>query len=310
MFVPLRPVVAAAAAAAAMLAGPAAPAAGQVYRARADLVQLPVLVTDRRGEPVRGLTAADFEILDGGQARPVLTFAEGAPVGESGVPLYLGILLDRSGSMEQDAREAARAVVDLVESMPEAVDVTLVEFDTSVRTSRFAPADYPQLFARVREPWPPGRETALFEAIARYVDGAAGRDGLHLLLVFTDGGDSGRGLNVDDLLGLLEVSNVLMHAIVYLEHEPLGHLRARHRYIMTTLAERTGGEAFFPSARGDVARIAARIRDLMAARYTLGYELPPEAQPGQFREVRVRLVDPARRQLRVRTRAGYAVPAP
>ena len=128
--------------------------------------------------------------------------------------------------------------------------------------------------------------------------------------MFTDGGDSGRGLNADQLLGVLEGSNVLMHAVVYLEHEPLGSLRARHRFIMTRLAERTGGEAFFPSSRREIAGIYERIRELMSARYTLGYALPPEARPGQFREVAVRLTDPARGELRVRARAGYAVPEP
>lgn len=288
----------------------APPAAAQVFRARADLVQLPVVVTDERGGIVRGLTAEDFEVIDGGARRPILTFTEGTPPADLAVPLYVGVMLDRSGSMERDAEAAAEAVVDFVDAMPEAADVTLVEFDSAVRTSRFAPDAYPRLFARVRAPEPPGRETALFEAVARYVQLAAERDGLHLLVVFTDGGDSGRGLNADDLLGLLEGSNVLMHAIVYLEHEPLGNLRARQRYVMTQLAERTGGEAFAPSSRGEIAAIYERIRELIGARYTLGYALPAEARPGQFREVAVRLADPARARLRVRARAGYAVPEP
>lgn len=287
-----------------------APTDAQVFRARAELVHLPVVVTDSDDQVVTGLTADDFEVVDGGQVRPITAFIEGAPPATLGVPLYVGAMFDRSASMEQDSQAAAEALIDLIEAMPEAADVTLVEFDAAIRVSRFSPDAYPRLFARVRSPEPPGRETALFDAVARYVSVTAERDGLHLLVVFTDGGDSGRGIEVDDLMYLLEGSNVLLHAVVYLEHEPLADLRGRQRYVMTRLAERTGGEAFFPSSRREIGEIYDRIRHLIESRYTIGYALPAEARPGQFREVIVRLVDPARRGLQVRTRAGYAVPEP
>src|SRR5437588_9090685 len=38
------------------------------------VVEVPVTVVDRAGEPVRGLTAANFKILDEGKERPVTAF--------------------------------------------------------------------------------------------------------------------------------------------------------------------------------------------------------------------------------------------
>lgn len=44
------------------------------FSSRADAVWLTVFVTDETGRPVRGLTAADFEVLEKGQPRDITTF--------------------------------------------------------------------------------------------------------------------------------------------------------------------------------------------------------------------------------------------
>ena len=59
--------------------GPYAQQAAQdqppTFRGSADAVQLSVIVTDREGNPVSGLTEDDFEILEGGKPRPITTFS-------------------------------------------------------------------------------------------------------------------------------------------------------------------------------------------------------------------------------------------
>ena len=46
-----------------------------IFRATADIVQIDVSVLDRDRQPLRGLTAADFTVLDGGIEQPVVAFA-------------------------------------------------------------------------------------------------------------------------------------------------------------------------------------------------------------------------------------------
>jgi hypothetical protein len=46
------------------------------FRADVNLVRVDVIVTDIDGRQVRGLTAQDFEILDGGTVRTVSAFSE------------------------------------------------------------------------------------------------------------------------------------------------------------------------------------------------------------------------------------------
>jgi len=288
----------------------AAPAPAQTFSSRVELVHLPVVVTDRAGQVVTGLTANDFEVTDGGEVQPISTFAQGPPPPDAGVPLHLGVMLDKSESMELDAKVASNAVVRFVDTMTEATDVTLVEFDSSVRISRFSPGSYERLFARVREqPASGGQSTALYDAIGRYTDTAAERDGLHLLLVYSDGGDSGRGLNAADVQRRLRQGNVLVYGIIYLENQSPTQ-RIRQRAVSTQIVRESGGEAFFPSSERDVTAIYERIRNEMAARYTLGYVMPAGAEPGQYRRVEVRLKPSAGPNLRVRARPGYLVPEP
>jgi Ca-activated chloride channel family protein len=272
----------------------------QQFRSGVDLVRLPVIVTGRDGAPVRGLTAADFEIREEGRVETITHFAEGAP-GDA-VPLHLGLLFDTSDSMGGDLREAAAAAVKFVDAVDEARDTTFVEFDTSVRTSRFEPPSYPMLFARIRSREAKGF-TALYDALGTYLTSAIRRGGQHVLVMYTDGGDTRSGIDFGTLQRLLREADVLVYALGYMEHQPSSARMTQQSRLMQ-IARETGGEAYFPTSAADVTRFYGRIRDDLASRYTLGYgpSNPPPA--GQFRKVSVRVVRPGL-DARVRTRSGY-----
>ena len=71
---------------------------GPPVRASVDLVSLPVVVTSR-GQPVLGLTADDFDIREGGVRQNIVAFADAL---SDTVPIQLGLMLDKSLSMERD----------------------------------------------------------------------------------------------------------------------------------------------------------------------------------------------------------------
>ena len=70
----------------------AAPIAAQ-FASGVNLVEVYATVTDRMGEPVAGLTAADFRVAEDGTPQSITAFAAGE------FPLAVAIGLDRSFSM-------------------------------------------------------------------------------------------------------------------------------------------------------------------------------------------------------------------
>jgi Ca-activated chloride channel family protein len=280
-------------------------AATQQFRAGVALVRLPVVVTGRDGILVRGLEADAFEVREDGVPQKISAFAEGAP-GEA-VPLHLGLLLDASASMDKDLRAAANAAVQFVTGLEEAVDVTFVDFDASIRIGRFEPGSYERLFERIRSPKADGM-TALYDAIAAYVRGTAGRDGQHVLLLYTDGGDSASRLNYPELLQLLRADNVILYALGYLENQ-LSADRVKAQMQLGAMARETGGDVFFPASVKELTQAYARILDELGSRYTIGYVPSNSAMDGRFRKVQVRLPAPEHRSAKVRTRPGYVAAA-
>jgi len=87
--------------AAALLSAPA-PQAPPVFRAEVDVVRVEVLVT-RKGTPVRGLAAADFEVRDEGRLQVL------EPVLEEETPVDAILVLDMSGSVNGPKLEALKA---------------------------------------------------------------------------------------------------------------------------------------------------------------------------------------------------------
>ena len=271
------------------------------FRSGVTIVRLPVVVRGRDGHLARGLAAGDFEVREDGQVQKIAHFAEGAPGAD--LPLRLGLVLDASGSMEKDLAEAEGAAIRFVQAAEEASEVTFVDFDTSVRVGRFTPPSYPQLFERIRRT-KPGGFTALYDALGVYLEGARQRDGQHVLLLYTDGGDSRSRMSFGKLIELLRLSNVLVYAIGYLENQ-LSTDRVTQQLRISQIAREAGGEAFFPTSARELQEVYARILDELVSRYTIGYVSSNPKTDGRFRRVEVKLTKPDLRGAKVRSRSGY-----
>ena len=276
----------------------------QAFKSTVDLVRVPVVVSGKGGLLTRGLTAKDFDVLEDGVSQKIVAFAEGAPGDE--LPLHLGLLFDVSGSMELDLHDAANAAVQFVTALDEATDVTLVEFASTIRVGRFSRDSYPSLFERIRNRKADG-ETALHDAIGVYLETASTRPGQHVLVLYTDGGDSRSKMSFAQLVDALRFSNVLVYAIGYLDNQASSQ-RVMQQSRLTMLTRETGGDAFFPANKRDLQTAYARILDELGSRYTIGYEPSGPRADGRFHKIQVRLTAPSAKDIKIRTRSGYLAP--
>ena len=276
----------------------------QTFRGGVDLVHFGVVVTDRSGAPITGLTAGDFEVRERGTPQTIKFFAAGDP--EEAPPLHLGFLLDVSGSMEADLKDVRTAAIKFLNAVETAVDITLVDFDTEVRVARYGAHDFARLIERIRGGKADGW-TAFYDAFGMYLDGASRQTGQKIAVVYTDGGDTRSAMTQSDLLTLLKASDVTVYTIGYLERQSSA-ARMEQRMQLTRFAEMTGGQAFFPSSLKEMDRFYDLIQAEIAARYSLGYASSDERADGAWRPVEIRLKRPELRDARIRTRGGYFAP--
>jgi len=271
------------------------------FHAGVDLVNFGVTVVDRKGGLVTDLTIDDFELLEDGTPQAVRVFARGDGSDER-VRTHLGLMLDTSGSMHADLKLARSAAIKFLNLLPEAEDITLVDFDTEVRVARYPQRDFPRLIERIRLRKPDGW-TALYDAIGVYLDGADQQDGRQVLVLYTDGADSRSVLSFGDTLTLLKASQATVYAVGLLEQT--GSARHELRMRLQQMVETTGGQAFFPSRLEDLDDAYAKIVTDMHAQYHLGYASTNVATDGAWRKVEIRLKRPG---LKLRTRKGYFAP--
>ena len=270
-----------------------------VVRAGIDLVQFDIVVTDRRGAIVRGLTADDFEVVENGKRQTVSVFAGGSD--ERSPDLHIGILLDLSSSMAGRLPLLRDTTIEVLNRLPEAIDYTLVEVGNDARRSRFTRRDFAALVERVRRlERNESASTALWDGLRSYLVEAAGQPGRHALVAFTDGADTASRATFEQVLRAIRGSGVTVFAVDF-----SGVRSSMQALRLRRLSDETGGLTMFPYGRNQIEEVHRRIVSEVRSRYSLGYVSTDAAKDGRWRAVKIRLVRPEHTNLDVRAKEGY-----
>ena len=102
----------------------------EVVRVDTQLVPVPVVVRDRDGRPVTGLTASDFQIYEDDSPQRVATFAT------SDAPFEVALLLDTSGSTREEVGLIRRAALAFIDALRPGDRVAVISFNTAAEGGR------------------------------------------------------------------------------------------------------------------------------------------------------------------------------
>lgn len=276
--------------------------------AGAEYVMLPVLVTDKSGKYVEGLTKNDFVIRVGDSRVDFDTFER-----DETAPVSFAFLVDTSGSMGvgNKLENAKNAIRTILRNRLPGDDFALFAFsEGKVRLVTDSSSDPAPLVHALWELEASG-QTALFDAVAATPELMKGRNNKRAILLFTDGVDNASELTSTQMAEILQRVSVPVYA-VGMKNAAFDAVREQDRRALSVenlelLAGSSGGKMHLVGGDADLRPLAERISSEVRQQYLLGFA-PSGKGDVKYRIVFVSVAKPG--SWVVRTRRGYRGTAP
>lgn len=295
------------------------------------LVAVPVSVSDEQGNPVRGLTIADFQLDEKGTRQQITELGDAEEI-----PLEMALLIDVSGSVKGSFEFELEAAARFLRRVMKPADrVTLYAIDSAPRRlgARMTTEEAAALVKTIKLK---NEFTAFFDSVTEAAEQLAANAPprtRRVIICLSDGDDTysarllsrfdkqlAAGKNsVEDLrqtqaqvfasLLKLTLPQVQSADAVFYSINPSGNsiylnvAARRGQDGMKQLSEATGGTSFLPNVIEDLDTVFNRIATELRAQYLIQYYSNNKAQTGEFLPITVRA--PAKNNLRLRARQGY-----
>ena len=301
----------------------AAPADAPRFSSSVDQVRVDVAVS-RGDEPITGLTAEDFEVLDDGVPQRIEIVAREQD------DVHAVLVFDLSSSLSAADRVALRdAALHFLRKLDPTDHATLLTFthDLRLATGPGSPAsviDSLQSFESLQD----SGATALYDAVFAGMTLAGTAPGRAFVIVFTDGVNLISALSPE---AMLEAARRLESTVYLVSRDewpeppetivqfvPMGAddvpsrrpqsssgwVPVPSRQAMARVVSDTGGRLWTGRSIGQLRADFARVLAEVKKRYLIAYEQAAEPRPG-WHEIKVRLKN---RRGDVLVRRGYWVP--
>jgi len=274
-------------------------------------VRLPITVVDKKGQFVPGLTKTDFLIFEDKVPQQVETFSD--DLGEA-LPLYVVVLMDTSPSTAGKLKFEQESAMNFIHTVvrPRRDRVLFATFDDEINLRQDFTDKLDLLDKAVDGVKKLGNQTALFDAVWQFCDeklrSVAGR---RVMVIVTDGEDTYSRANIRDAIDIAQRTETTVFAIStkagFLSTVPgveAGEVKDQKDRDLVTLAEETGGVAFFTGDMLSLERSFTKISRELRAQYLVTYKPLNDRYDGSFRKIQVKLAA-GHGDLKVRTKHGY-----
>jgi Ca-activated chloride channel family protein len=268
-----------------------------VFKKQVQEVVLHATVVDDQRRLVTNLDRPAFTAFEDGVPQATTAFHR------DDVPVALGIVIDNSGSMREKREKVNQAVLNLIRASNPKDETFVVNFSQESYLDQDFTSDVGLLQQALQKASTKG-STALYDAIVASAihlknDNRVER---RILLVITDGRDNASQQTLAEALRHLQGQNgPTLYAIGLLGDE----LQQPDSGALKSLAEATGGVAYFPKNLDEVDNIARTVARDIHSQYTIAYKPTNHSHNAKYRVIEVKAQARGYHNLTVRTRTGY-----
>jgi VWFA-related protein len=265
-------------------------------------VRLNATVLDSSGQSILDLKQDAFHVYEDGVPQTIVSFRH------EDLPVSLGILIDSSGSMYDKRAAVNQASLDLVKLSNPQDEAFLVDFSWQP----FIDQDFTSDIGKLRDGLSYIKSsggTALYDTLIASADYLTknARHPKQVLLVVTDGEDNASTSTLEQTVRRIQdLDGPVIYCVGLLFGDDTNKAESRHaRRVLETLAEQTGGLAYFPRSLKEVGPIAAEVAQDIRTQYSIAYRSTKSPTLGGYRQVHVEAKEKGYSRLQVRTRTGY-----
>jgi Ca-activated chloride channel family protein len=257
-----------------------------------DLVNLDVIVTDRTGEIVSGLTKEQFKVFADGVEQRITHFSSDAE------PITTVIL------MQHNPIRAAAGFINILRPNDRAALVTYDAVPENLTS--FTQSKDVLLEALNRPRIAMSAQNCLFDALWDTLNRLDGYDERKVIFLASTGMDDVSGHGYPQLLERAGVSQVTIYPLSLprnRDDNEINELQARN--VLGSLAEETGGTAFFPRNESEYPAIFETVSRYVRGQYSLGFVPSQRRHDGKRHRLRVEVLNSKAGKLVVKHRKGY-----
>jgi Ca-activated chloride channel homolog len=272
-----------------------------VIRVNVRLVRALVTVKDANGQLIGSLNKSDFTVTDNGVKQDIAVFER-----QTEQPLSVAVLVDTSASTGIELRYELDSVSKFFRALVVEGNrddaAALYSFNWEVRLLNRFTRNFASLDQRLKLLKSEGG-TSLYDAIYLASGNLEMRDGRHVMVVVTDGGDTTSTKDYHQALQSLHLADSVLYPVLVM---PITNDAGRNiggENALTTLAAGTGGRVFTPALNAELDRAFTQILRELRTQYLIGYY--PHDVPLTKDRFHTLKVNVAGRNLRAITRTGY-----
>ncbi len=274
------------------------------FAVKVNLVRLLVSVRDAAGGLISDLDKKDFRVFDNDVQQEIAVFEK-----STSLALSVAVLMDTSASVQSDLHYEADSVNRFIPALLDSGNpedaFALFTFNWHISLE----SDFSRNKKRAERVLHGLRSeggTSLYDAVYLASDTLAEREGRHVMVVVTDGGDTTSYKRYADALAAAQRADIVMYPIVVIPIAGDAGRNTGGEHALATLAASTGGRIFYPEGFNRLNEAFEDIIRELRTQYMLGfYPQGVHEVPRSFHSVNVQLQNTS---LKVSARSGYYEP--